>query len=411
MFELIRANQRRAAVLVVGMAVLLFAAGYALGELLQPGAGLLGLAGAGAVWTVMTLLAWFQGDRILLSASGARRIQKQDHPVLWNVVEEMCIAAGLPQMPDVYIIDEDAPNAFATGREPERSAVAVTAGLLERLSRDELQGVIAHELGHVKNRDVLYMTMIGIMMGTIVMLADIGVRALWYGGGRRRTSSNRDGGGGQAIVMLVALVLIVLAPLLARLMYLALSRRREYLADASSALFTRYPEGLASALEKISASGIPLRAANRATAPMYIVNPLKVVGQRLANLSSTHPATSDRVQILRSLGGGAEISLARYDDAFRKVTHRAVGVVPAGSLVAAETLAARGTGAPDPRSHVDRVRETTDALWRLQNYAFVSCPCGTTLKVPPEQAGREIPCPHCDRELRVASITANSAVR
>jgi heat shock protein HtpX len=407
LFELIRANQRRAAVLVVGMAVLLFAGGYALGELLQPGAGLLGLAGAGAVWAVMTLIAWFQGDRILLSASAARRIQKQDHPVLWNVVEEMCIAAGLPQMPDVYIIDENAPNAFATGREPERSAVAVTAGLLERLSRDELQGVIAHELGHVKNRDVLYMTMVGIMMGAIVMLADIGVRVLWYGGGRRRTSSSRDGGGGQAIVMLVAVVLIVLAPLLARLMYLALSRRREYLADASSALFTRYPEGLARALEKISASAVPLRAANRATAPMYIVNPLEAVGKRLAKLSSTHPATSQRVQILRSLAGGAAISLARYDEAFRKVTRRAVGVVPAGSLVAAETLAAREAGAPDSRSHLDRVRETTDALWRMQNYGFVSCPCGTKLKVPPEQAGREIPCPHCGRALRLAPASSS----
>lgn len=404
MWELIRANRRRTVLLVVGMAALLLLTGYALGELLAPGAGPGGLGVALAVWIVLTLVSYFQGDRILLATSGAHRIQKSDHPVLWNVVEEMCIAAGLSTMPDVYILDSAAPNAFATGRSPERSAVVVTAGLLERLDRDELQGVIAHELGHVKNRDVLYMMMVGIMMGAVVMLADAGTRMLWWGGGaRRRTSSSKDGGG-QAIVAIVALILVVLAPIAAQLMYFALSRRREYLADASSALFTRYPEGLARALEKIARNKEPLRAANRATAPMYIVNPLLGAGSSLADLTSTHPKTSERVRILRSLGGGgARLSLEGYDEAFRSVTGRAVGVVPAGSLGALEAVEARGATEPDLRTKADRVRETTDSLWRLQDYAFIACPCGTSLKVPPEYAGQEIRCPQCGRAHRVGS--------
>jgi len=393
MWEIIRANRRRAALLVMGMALLMLGAGYAVGELAAPGAGLFGLALALLVWIVMTLVGYFSGDKILLAASSARKIKKEDHPVLWNVVEEMCIASGLSKMPDVYIIDEDAPNAFATGRDPERSAIAVTAGLLERLDRDELQGVVAHELGHVKNRDILYMTMAGILMGTVVMLADVGVRMLWFGGGRRRTSSGRDGGG-QAIVAIVALVLVILAPFLAQLMYFALSRRREYLADASSALYTRYPEGLARALEKIAGNTKQLKAANRATAPMYIVNPLKLTKTGLSDLSRTHPPTSERVRILRSLGRGT-LSLEGYDESFRKVTGRAVGVVPAGSLQAIKAVESRKPAADD-RSHLDRVRQVTDAMWHLQDYAFLACACGTSLKVPPAHAGKTIPCPHCN---------------
>jgi len=399
MWEIVRANQRRAAMLVVLMAALMLAVGYAVAELASPGAGLAGLGLAFVIWVVMSLVSYFSGDRILLAASRARRIKKQDHPVLWNVVEEMCIASGLSTMPAIYIIDEQAPNAFATGRDPERSAVAVTAGLLESLDRDELQGVVAHELGHVKNRDILYLTMAGIMMGTVVMLADIGVRMLWFGGGRRRTSSER-GGGAQAILLLVALALVVLAPILAQLMYFALSRRREYLADASAAIYTRYPEGLARALEKIAGSKLPLKAANRATAPMYIVNPLKVTSKGLADLTSTHPPISERIRILRSLGGGASVSLERYDESFRKVTGRAVGVVPAGSRKAAEAVAARSQTI-DPRSHLERVREVTDTLWHLQSYIFLACACGTALKVPPVHAGKTIACPHCSTEHTV----------
>jgi heat shock protein HtpX len=404
-WEMIRANQRRAAVLVVMMAALLFAVGYAVGEAVA-GAGIGGLFVAFVVWVVLSLVSYYSGDQIFLSLAGARRIAKQDNPILYNVVEEMCLAAGLAKMPAIYVVDDAAPNAFATGRDPEHASVAVTAGLLETLNRDELQGVIAHELGHVKNRDVLYMMMVGVMLGAIVLLADVGARVLFYGGGRRRTSS-RDGGQAQAVILIVALVLMILAPLIAQLIYFALSRRREYLADACSALYTRYPEGLASALEKISHSTAKLASASRATAPMYIVNPLAVTAKGLTDLTSTHPPTSARIHILRSMGGGA--GYAQYDEAFRKVTGKPVGVVPAASLQAAQHAAAAPPAAPDTRERLERVRHTTDMLWRLNQYAFITCACGTTLKVPPAYVGREITCPHCGAAHQVQPPAAKSA--
>jgi heat shock protein HtpX len=403
-WELVRANQRRAATLVVAMAALLFVLGFVLGEALVPGGGTGGLAIAFLVWVVLTLVSYYQGDAIFLSLAGARPIAKSDNPQLFNIVEEMTIAAGLPKMPAVYVMDEAAPNAFATGRDPQHAVVAVTAGLLETLNRDELQGVIAHELGHVKNRDVLYMMMVGIMMGAIVLLADVGARVFFYGGGRRRTSS-RSGGQGQLIIVLAAVALMILAPLVAQLIYLALSRRREYLADASSALFTRYPEALANALEKISRTTVPLAKATRATAPMYIVNPLGASARGLADLTSTHPPTSERVRILRSMGGRA--GLARYDEAFRKVTGHGTGVLPPSALVAAEpTPRPAAPAPPEAADRFARVRQTTDMLWRLNQYVFVDCACGTKLKVPPAYVGRDIPCPHCGTVHRIQPTAA-----
>lgn len=403
MWEIIRANQRRSALLIALMAGLLMAVGYALGEMLAPRAGFSGLFLAFVIWIVLALTSYFAGDRILLATSKARQIRKEDHPVLWNIVEEMCIASGLAHMPDVYIIDADAPNAFATGRDPERSAVAVTSGLLERLNRDELQGVIAHELAHINNRDVLYLTIVSIMMGTIVLMADVGLRMMFWGGGRRRTSAGRDNGG-NAIMMIVSIALVILAPIAAQLMYFALSRKREYLADASAAVYTRYPEGLASALEKIAGNTVPLEVANRATAPMYIINPLKLSTGGLSNLSSTHPPVQERIRILRSMAGGS-LSFQTYDESFRTVTGRAVGVVPAGTLAAAKAEATRQPAA-DERTHVDRVRGVTDALWHLNAYHFIACACGTSLKVPPEHAGRRVPCPHCGVEHDVPTKAA-----
>ncbi len=397
MWELIAANRRHSAVLVALIAVLLVATGYAAGEAAAEGGGLVGLLAALAVWLVLSAMSYYAGDAIVLSFAGARRIAGREHPALLNVVEEMCIAAGLPVRPDVYIIDDPAPNAFATGRDPEHASVVVTAGLLESLDRDQLQGVIAHELGHVANRDVLYVTMVGILVGSVVLVADVGRRVLFHGGGRRRTSS-RDGGQAQLVLFAVAVVLMLLAPILAHLVSLAVSRRREYLADACSALYTRYPEGLASALEVISRSPVRLVSASRATAPMYIVNPLPVSRRGLADLSSTHPPTSERIRILRSMGGGA--GLRSYDEAFRRVTGRPVGAVPAGALRAASEVAAARPAA-GATAHADRVRQTTDALWRLNGYAFIPCACGTNLKAPPAYSGGEIRCPHCDTPHRV----------
>ncbi len=392
MFELIRANQRRSALLVVAMAGLLVASGYALGEILQPGAGPVGLLCGLALWAILAAVAYSSGDSIFLSLAGAKRIQKEDHPVLFNVVEEMTVASGLARPPAVYVIDQDALNAFATGRGPDRASVAVTAGLLERLDRDELQGVIAHELGHVKNRDVLFLTMLLAMAGAIVILADTGRRFMVLGGGRRRTS-DKDGGAG-AILVLVALVLMVLAPLVAQLLYLAVSRRREYLADACGAQFTRYPEGLASALEKISASPARLQQVSRAMAPMYIHDPAAAARSAGASaFGSTHPPVGERIRILRSMGG--EASLARYDEAFRKVTRRPVGLVPASALAEERARPAARPAQPDPRSRLERVRETTDLFWRLNGLAFLPCACGTTLKAPRAYSGQTITCPQC----------------
>jgi heat shock protein HtpX len=395
MWEQIRANQRRSAIMVILMAALLFLLGYFLGELFfGDRGGTAGLVIAFIVWTVLTMLSYFSGDSIFLSISGARKIQKQDHPVLFNIVEEMTIAAGLPKMPDVYIIDDATPNAFATGRKPDKAAVAVTAGLLEILDRDELQGVIAHEIGHIRNRDILYMMMVGIMMGTIVLLADIGIRAMFYGGAGRRRTSSRDGAGqAQAIIMLVAIVLMILAPIIAQLIYFTISRKREYLADAGGAQFTRYPEGLASALEKISGVPQKLKAVSRVTAPSYIINPLRSGERGLTGLFSTHPPTSERVKILRAMAGAADYG--KYDEAYRKVTRRPVGVVPASALKAAQETPSRAAEKKDALSQLDRIRETTDMLWRLNQFIFIACACGTKLKIPPEYLGKRIECPHC----------------
>ncbi len=388
MWELIRANQRRSHLLLVVMALLLVATGWAVGEALAA-APVPGILIAAGLWVFLAELAFRAGDQVILRISGARKVSKEDHPVLYNVVEEMSVASGLPKPPEVYILDEGAPNAFATGTRPDRAAVVVTAGLLERLTRDELQGVIAHEISHIKHRDVVYLTVMAVMVGTIVILADFARRVLFYGGGtRRRTSSSSRGA---APLYLLAIVLILLAPLIARLMYLALSRRREYLADAGAALATRYPEGLASALEKIEQYWTPLAAANPATAPMFIVNPLTKAAETITGLFSTHPPTRERIRILRSFAGS--VSFAAYDEAFRQVTGRPVGVVPAAALRLPATAVRPATS--DPRTALERLRQATDVLWRLSGFAFIPCSCGTTLKVPPVYRGQELPCPHC----------------
>lgn len=396
MFELIRANKRRAVILMTAMIILLLGLGYGLGFAFwdRPIAG---LVIAAIVWTVLALMTWFQGDAMILRASNARKIKKSDHPTLFNVVEEMTIAAGLPKMPEVYILDVAAPNAFATGRSPERARIAVTAGLLERLNRDELQGVVGHELGHVANRDILYMMMATVMIGAIVMLADIGLYSMFFGGmGGRRTSSDGGGGQAQAIMMIVALVLIILAPIIAQLLYFALSRRREYLADASSARYTRYPEGLASALHKIASNTTPMPNTSRATAGLYIANPLKVSARGLADLTSTHPPISKRIKILRSMAGNTDY--AGYDEAFKQVNGRKAGIVPASAVAETGSPTPARAAQADPDTPVERHRATTNALWSAGGYRFIDCPCGVKLKVPPRFPKGVVTCPNCGRD-------------
>ena len=396
MWEQIRSNKMKSALLVEGVAACLFALGYFLAELVAPGMGLGGLAIAFVIWIALALISYFQGDKIFLAMAGARKVEKRDLPQLYNVVEEMTIASGLKKMPDIYVIDDRAPNAFATGRDPDRAAVAVTSGLLKLCDRDELQGVVAHEMGHIQNRDILLMLIAGTMVGSIVLLADVGVRALWFGGRSRSRSSRRGGGGqGQAIVMVIALLLVVLAPVLAQLIYFALSRRREYLADASSALYTRYPEGLASALEKLAASHDTLRSASRATAPMYIVNPLSQQGLKASGLSATHPPISQRVGILRSMAG---VSFAEYEQAYGQVSRRKGRVIPASARSTGQGVSVRTPSAGQETKA--RAREVNDFFWRLGGFLFLACPCGVVLKRPPDLKQPVIACPHCGRSHR-----------
>ncbi len=334
MWEQIRSNQVRSVVLVIVMGALLVIIGYFLGlYFFDSPTG--GLAIALAVWAILSLIGYFQGDSLLLSMARAKKINHDDHPRLHNIVEEMKIASGLEYMPDIYIIEDKSLNAFATGRNPKRASVAITSGLLEKLNRDELQGVIAHEISHIRNRDVLLMAMCSILLGTIVILAWYGSRFLFFSGMGRSRSSGKGGGAAQIVILIVALAFMILAPIVARFIYLAISRKREYLADASAALYTRYPEGLASALEKLGASTGQLKSANKATAPMYIVNPFRKEGMRASDLSSTHPPISERIRILRSMAGA---SFGDYDRAFRQV-HGGKGVIPATVAAGAAPVA------------------------------------------------------------------------
>ncbi len=387
--------------LTIGMGALLILIGYFLGLYFFDNA-FAGLLIALSVWAVLSLVGYFQGDSILLSMSRAKKIGPGDHPRLYNVVEEMKIASGLEKMPDVYIIDDPALNAFATGRDPKRAAVAITSGLLQKLNRDELQGVIAHEISHIKNRDVLLMTMCSILLGTIVILAWYGSRFMIFGAliGSRRSSSSRGGGQGNIIILVVSLAFMILAPIMAQLIYFAISRKREYLADASGALYTRYPEGLASALEKLGASTGQLKSANQATAPMYIINPFRKKGMKASDLSSTHPPLSKRIRILRAMSGA---SFNDYDQAYRQVDQSSKGVMPAGSMAAAAvplvTRKLEGeAGEPD---EIHRARETSDTMWKLSNYRTVTCDCGTRLRVPPNFKEPRIRCPHCGKTHQV----------
>ena len=306
MWEAIAANKQRSALLIVSLATLLALMGLAIGFLLggRPQSAYFGAFVGLCVWGVLLLVNAMGGESVLLASANAREVSHDDAPQLYNVVEEMRIAASLPALPRVFIIDTPVPNAFAVGLKPERACVAVTTGLLERLERDELQGVIAHELGHVANRDTLFMTLAGVTLGAIVLLADFGMRMLFWGGGRRRSSSSGKGGGAAALLMIAALVLAILAPLVARLLYFACSRQREYLADASAAQFTRYPAGLARALRKISQEQDPKQIpVNRVVAPMYAINPLAAAGS--ASIFGTHPPTAERIRRLLEMQGAA----------------------------------------------------------------------------------------------------------
>jgi heat shock protein HtpX len=425
MWELIRANKRNSIILMVLMAVVLLLLGYIIGSVFDPAGGFLGLtiapqhqlqspqmiktnhaglwgiAFAVTLWFILILISFSSGDRILLAASKAQPVTHDVHPQLFNIVEEMKIAAALPAMPKVYIIPDPAPNAFATGRKPQNASVAVTAGLLGRLNRDELQGVIAHEISHILHRDILFVTLAGIMLGSIVLLSQVFLRSMFYSsmGSRRRYSSGKGGGQAQIIMLVIAIIAAILAPIMAYLLYFALSRRREYLADAGAARLSRYPEGLARALEKIANDKSPqLATVNKVTAPMYIVNPFKKKKQmKLSDLTSTHPPISERVKILRNMTGGA--SFKDYSDSFSRITETKTVIPPAALTKEAVELRHAGAEAKKKQRLESQMRQVGDIMRRVNAFVFLTCLCGLKLKIPPNFKGKSVACPRCKRKL------------
>ena len=312
-FAVQQSINRRNSVLLIGLVLLLlaglgFAIGYGTTGAVEGAFGV--TAGAIVLGMLLSVGSYFAGDQLVLATSGAREVSQQSAPQLMNVVQEMALAAGVP-MPRVYIIDDTAPNAFATGRDPKHASVAITTGLLQKLDREELQGVIGHELSHVRNFDIRFALLVAVLVGSIALLADFFLRFTFWGGGRRG-GGDRDRGGGAlvAIVYVVAIILAIIAPFIARLVQLAVSRQREYLADASSVELTRNPHGLEQALAKIASDREVLEVANRATQHLYFTNPIKKFEERSSAMFSTHPAIVDRINRLRQLTGDPPLDQA-----------------------------------------------------------------------------------------------------
>ncbi len=319
MYERIASNERKTWLLIAVFIVLVALIGWLVGEL--TGFGLWGLGIAFGLSIAMTSGSYFASDKVALSMSRAAPANENDYPQLHNVVEGLSIAAGIPK-PRVYVVKDEAPNAFATGRNPEHAAVAVTTGLLDKMRRDELEGVLAHELSHVKNRDTLVMTIAVTLVGVIVLLADFMLRAMWWGAMTGGDDDDSGGGGLGAPIAILGIVLLIFAPLIAQLLQFAISRRREFLADADGVFLTRYPDGLISALEKLKSDRTVVRSASRATAHLWIESPIQLEARRgrkgaskqgawLNRLFDTHPPLDERIAALRSLALGGQVATPR----------------------------------------------------------------------------------------------------
>ena len=295
-YQQIQSNKRRTVLLIILFIVMIIGLGVVLSYALEAGPGMMAIAVV--VSMVSALFSYYSGDKVALFTAGAKGpLQLEDNPQLFRMVENLCITAGIP-MPKIYVIHDNVPNAFATGRDPEHASIAVTTGIMQLLENEELEGVIAHELSHVQNYDIRVMTIVIICVGVVSLLANWFFRASLFGGNNRNSRS----GGAAAIFMVIGLVLIVISPIISKLIQFAVSRKREFLADASGALLTRYPEGLARALEKIEQQAAPMQRANSATAHLFISNPFgQTKNHQWRNWFSTHPPTAERVQRLRTI--------------------------------------------------------------------------------------------------------------
>ncbi|MBP9761031.1 MAG: M48 family metallopeptidase [Candidatus Magasanikbacteria bacterium] len=288
MYSQIDSNKRKTRILIAIFLAFVIGIGVVFEQM---GYGYESIIIAVVVSSVMSLVSYYHSDKLALHASGAKEIQKEDNAYVYRMVENLTMSVGMP-MPKVHIIDSPALNAFATGRDPQHASIAITTGLIAALQNEELEGVIAHELSHIQNYDIRVMTVVVVLVGTIALLSDWFFRIRIFGGGEKKE-------GGSPIFMIIGLVLLIISPIIAELIKLAVSRKREYLADASGALMTRYPEGLARALEKIAASNEPLSTANSATAHLFISNPFK--GAKAKSLFSTHPPIEERIAKLRNI--------------------------------------------------------------------------------------------------------------
>lgn len=288
-------NKRETAIIILLFILIVGFIGYFFGELYDPGYGT-SYVGIALIFSgFSSFVSYFTSDKMVLAISGARKVEYQDNKYLHDLVDNMCIASGLPK-PQIYMINDTALNAFATGRDPQHSTICFTTGIVEALDKRELEGVIAHELSHIQNYDIRLMSIVAVLVGTVTLLSDWFTRGMFYGGRSRRSNRSSEIG---ALLLVLGLLLVILSPIIALLIKLAVSRSREYLADSSGALMTRNPRALASALRKLAADTEPLEAANGATAHMYISNPLK--GQALANIFNTHPPIQERIQRLESM--------------------------------------------------------------------------------------------------------------
>lgn len=294
-YSQIQSNKRRTVVLIVGFIIFIIFLGWIFSSIENTGPAPIVLAMMVSI--VMALVSYYSGDKIALWSSGAKGpISKEDNPYVYRLIENLCITAGLP-LPKIYLINDAAPNAFATGRDPQHASIAVTTGIIQLLENEELEGVIAHELSHIKNYDIRVMTIVIICVGMVSLLANWFLRFSLFGGDNRRDSKNNIG----LLFAVIGVILMILSPVIAKLIQLAVSRKREFLADSSGALLTRYPEGLARALEKINLAAQPLQQVNSASAHLFIANPFGNGSHRWKNLFSTHPPMNERIKALRSL--------------------------------------------------------------------------------------------------------------
>jgi len=294
MYSQIDTNKRKSFLLIIFFIIFVLFLGWVVGQVSN--AGYAGIVIAAVIALFMSLSGYYSGDKMALWSSGAKETKKTDNPYVYNMVENLCITAGVPT-PKVYIINDASPNAFATGRDPEHASIALTTGIIDKLENEELEGVIAHELSHIKNYDIRLMTLVVVLVGIVSLLAHWFLRFSFLGG---RSRDSKQGSAG-TILMVVGLVLMILSPIIAKLIQLAISRKREFLADASASLLTRYPEGLAKALEKISQSNQPLKRANGATAHLYIASPFGSKKNMTSKLFSTHPPIKERIGALRKM--------------------------------------------------------------------------------------------------------------